>query len=86
MTLNINSSVLTRLQGGTNQSGLRQSLTNITSNQLTSSQSGIKVSLPTDFNLRITEAFVSQGIPKVSELILTPNAHNLDPQKVEALL
>jgi len=88
MTLNINTSALVPLQGGNEQQrlSLRQSLSNITAKGLSSAEKGIKVSLPTDFNLRVTEAFTSKGIPKIAEIKLNVSVHKLDPQKVEALL
>ena len=88
MTLNIHTSALAPLQGAAhhNSASIKQSLTNIASKRLSSAENGIKVNLPTDFNLRVTEAFATGGIPRVADLRLDASVHKISPQKVEALL
>jgi hypothetical protein len=88
MTLNIYTSSYSPSHGGINQShsSLRQSLLNLTSKSVVSSDGGMKVNLPTDFNLRVTEAFTAEEYPKISELKINPYVHKLTSQRVEALL
>jgi len=88
MTLNIYTSSYTQSHAGITQSNssLRQSLLNLTSKSVVSSDGGMKVNLPTDFNLRVTEAFTAEEYPKISELKMIPHVHKLTSQRVEALL